>query len=215
MAYDFICNGYEPLENISLKSYKFDVYHLDVFNNKMVTLKDLIYKLVSLIYGLPDWIGEINKANHKGGTKFNYEFIKAHKEEVSKKLNNGCLFSLLHSDLDTHLKQIIRARNKSMHDGQMNDYSYDDVAVGFLIGVDKGIMTIDDLNTLKYVAKAMTDGHQKLIEDLKIHRENAYELTRMALCSLSHKFVEVINDTLSDKDLEILKGIKIGNTKVS
>lgn len=208
MAYDFICNGYEPLENISLESYKFDVYHLDMFNSKMVTLKDLIYKLVSLVYRLSDWVREINRANHKDGAKFNFGFINAHKEEVRKKLNNDCLFSLLHSDLDTHLKQIIRDRNKSMHEGEMIDYSYDGIAVGILIGIEKGIMKFENLKSLQYVARAMADGHQKLMDDMKIHIENAYELTRVALCSLSDKFLKVINDTLPDKDLEFIRGIK-------
>lgn len=208
MAYDFICNGRNPLENISLEFYKFDVYHLDMFNNKMVTLKDLIYKLVSLVYRLSDWVREINKANHRDGAKFNFGFINAHKEEVLKKLNNDCLFSLLQSDLDIHLKQIIRDRNKSMHEGEMNDYSYDGIAIGFLMGVEKGIMKFDDLKSLQYIARAMTDGHQKLIADMKIHIENAYELTRVALCSLSDKFVEVISDTLPKKDLEFLNGIE-------
>lgn len=208
MAYNFICNGHNPLENISLESYKFDVYHLDMFNNKMVTLKDLIYKLVSVVYGLSDWVREINKANHRDGTKFNFGFINAHKEEVRKKLNNDCLFSLVQSDLDVHLKQIIRDRNKSVHDGEMNDYSYDGKAIGFLMGVEKGIMKFDDLKSLQYVARAMTDGHQKLIADMKTHIENAYELTRVALCSLSDKFVKVISDTLPKKDLEFLNIIK-------
>lgn len=208
MAFGFICNRYDTMENGLLESYNYDLYHMDVFNNKMVTLKDLIYKLVSLVYRLPDWTREINKANHKDGAKFNFGFINAHTKEVRMKLNNDCLFSLLHSDLDIHLKQIIRDRNKSMHEGEMINYSYDGIAVGFLMGVEKGIMKFDDLKSLQYVARAMTDGHQKLIADMKIHIENAYELTRVALCSLSDKFVEVINDTLSKKDLEFLNGIK-------
>lgn len=208
MAFGFICNRYDTMGNGLLESYNYDLYHMDVFNNKMVTLNDLIYKLVSLVYGLSDWVREINKANHKNGAKFNFGFINAHREEVRKKLNNDCLFSLLQSDLDVHLKQIIRDRNKSVHDGEMNDYSYDGKAIGFLLGVEKGIMKFDDLKSLQYIARAMTDGHQKLISDMKIYIENAYELTRVALCSLSDKFVKVISDTLPKKDLEFLNGIE-------
>ena len=209
MAYDFICNGYEPLDNISIESYKFDVYHLDMFNNKMVTIKDLIYKLVSFVYRLSNWIREINKANHKDGAKFNLSFVNSHTEELRKKLNNDCLFSLLHTDLDIHLKSIIRDRNKSLHDGEINDYSYDGVALGILKGVEKGNMEFDNLKTLQYVARAMDDGHQKLIDDMKIHKDNAYEFTRVALCSISREYLKIIVDTLSDKYPHALDAIRL------
>lgn len=199
MAYEFICNGYNALENISIESYNYDLYHLDVFNNKIATLQNLIYKLVSLVYKLPEWIRAINKPNNSTGVKFNFNFIRQHKEEVRNKLNNDCLFSLLLSDLNTHFKPIIYFRNKSSHDGEIDDYSYDGTAVGLLMGIEKGIMNFDNIKTLRYVAKAMVDGHQKLMADMKIHMENAYELSRRVLCALSDRYIKIICSSMYEK----------------
>ncbi len=208
MSYNFICNGYEPLENITLESYNFDVYHLDVFNIKMVTLQELVYKLTSLVYKLSDWIRAINKTENKSGAKFNYQFIKKHRQEVQVKLNNSCLFSLLFDDFNTHLKSIQLCRNRSIHDGKVSDYTYDSVAVGMLFGIEKGNMQFDDMGALRYVAKTMVDAHQKLKDDMKIHLDNAFELVRIAFCSLSVKYLSVLYETLDENDKDVLSQLK-------
>lgn len=211
MAYGFICKQYDSLENIAMEFYKFDVYHSDMFYYKIATLHDLIYKLTSKVYNLTDWIRAINKKDNHTGAKFNFSFIKKHKEEVKNKINNLCLFYLLYEDMHTYLQPVVASRNRSSHDGKMNDNTYHGAIVAFLSGVEKGIMHIEDLKELKFAAGIMLDDHEKLKEHLKIHLDNAYDLTRMAFCSLSSKYLKVLGETLGDEYKEILSRVSISN----
>lgn len=172
-AIGYMENSYGK-EELNMTDDEYLMYHYDVFCYKISTLKDLYFKLVNHVYGL-----------NLQDKAINWKNIEKNKDNIA----NQRLFDLL-EDNNTYLDSVYAKRNKSAHQGEINHSALADYQTYRLAFSVKGLNGEDDLKIERYIDKMLTDGKEKIMNEVDVHRHNVYTFTLLILCSIYDDYVD-------------------------
>lgn len=171
----FYGKSYYESNDINIIDYSY--YHYEMFLYKLSTLRDLHLLLINQIYNLG-----LTPRNCK------YESIKKQKD----KIKNSGLFGLL-EEYEKCLKfQFSTIRNKSAHEGELVHKAFNEV--DHLVWFEQLMKKHPTLFDGKYndpdpfLQLEVKAKRKEIQEELEIHRNNAFMITRYILISLYKAF---------------------------
>lgn len=192
--------GKEYFEKKQINLIDYSLYHYDVFCHKISTIKDLYFKLISLVYDL--------KLERRS---CNWKTI----EKNEKFIGNDFLFHLLR-EYYKYLHFIEDRRNKSTHEGKMEHDAFKDIAP-YVLFTMYAKTTLTCVNEDFIITRGsdlelkLKTCRKKFLEEVEICRYNVFVFTRCILCSMTEQFLSMIDKDIKTKYSETIKNMNQNN----
>lgn len=170
------------LSKNQINEEQYMTYHYDSIIHKLSTIKDLEFRIVHLIYNLPN----------KDGNNLSWKTIDSHRKEIKNEQLFAYFDDKSHEKFNKYFSDI---RNKSSHEGKLNMHQFAEVS-GWIwlrdLGNDPSYTNIDGVEYAQsyFVARRIRESRKMAVKDM----DNIYN----GCISLIYKFFNCLFADLSN-----------------